>query len=492
MTTAAPTEAALTPAEIKVVLFGALLALFLAALDQTIVAPALPAISKDLGDFQLVGWIVTAYMLTATAGTPIVGKLGDLYGRKRLLYVCMVLFLVASALCALSQTMLQLVLARAVQGLAGGGLMTTVQALVGEIVSPRERARYAAFFAMTWAAASLAGPILGGFFAEYAGWHWVFWINIPLGIVALGVVSVALRKLPLHTRPARIDVLSIIWLMIGSTSLLLALSEGGTSANWGLPVIGALVVAGVVGLGIFIRRQHKVDEPILPPHFFSDKVTGPILASLFVVFGAYLCIAVLAPTYLQVGLGASPKVSGAVMIPFMLSVPITAFFGGNYVKRTGRYRLPVLIGIPIAILALLIEAAFAGQLPIWAAALLLFPVGLGIGPLFPTTIVAAQNAVAKRDLGAISGAIGFVRSLGGALFMTAGAALILGLIAAWAPSLAGAAGLDELARHPLTPADRASINQAFSVLFLCVAGLLVIGLAIYSRVEERPLRANND
>jgi EmrB/QacA subfamily drug resistance transporter len=492
MTTAAPTEAALTQAEIKVVLFGALLALFLAALDQTIVATAIPAIGRDLGDFHLVGWIITAYMLTATAGTPILGKLGDIYGRKRLLYICMVLFLVASVLCAISTTMMQLVLSRAVQGLAGGGLMTTVQALVGEIVSPRERAKYAAYFAMTWAAASLAGPILGGVFAAHAGWPWVFWINIPLGLIALGVVTVALRKLPLHTRPARIDFWSILWLMIGSTSLLLALSEGGTSANWGLPVIAALVVAGIGGLGFFIARQRKVEEPILPPHFMSDRVIRPTLASLFVVFGAYLCVAVLAPTYLQVGLGASPDVSGLVMIPFMLSVPLTAFIGGQYVKRTGRYRLPVLVGIPIAIVALLIEAAFAGQLPIWAAAMLLFPIGLGIGPLFPTSIVASQNAVAKRDLGAISGAIGFVRSLGGALFMTAGTALILGLIAAWAPSLAGAGGLEELARHPLTPADRASVSQAFAVLFLAVAGLLLIGLTIYSRIEERPLRTNND
>lgn len=492
MTTAAPSETVLNPAEIKVVLFGALLALFLAALDQTIVATAIPAIGRDLGDFHLVGWIITAYMLTSTAGIPILGKLGDIYGRKRLLYICMVLFLVASALCALSQTMLQLVLARAVQGLAGGGLMTTVQALVGEIVSPRERAKYAAYFAMTWAAASLAGPILGGVFAAHAGWAWVFWINIPLGLIALAVVSVALRKLPLHTRPARIDGWSVLWLLSGSTALLLAVSEGGTASTWGFPVIVALVVGGLIGLGLFIRRQRKVEEPILPPQFLADKVIGPTLASIFLLFGAYLCVAVLAPTYLQVGLGASPDVSGLVMIPFMLSVPISAYFAGNYVKRTGRYRLPSLIGIPVAIVALLIEAGFAGQLPIWAAALLLFPVGLGIGPIFPTSIVSAQNAVAKRDLGAISGAIGFVRSFGGALLMAGGTALVLGLIAAWAPSLSGAGGLEELARHPLTVEDRASVSQAFAVLFLATAVVLLIGLGIYTRVEERPLRANND
>ncbi|MFD2262296.1 MDR family MFS transporter [Lacibacterium aquatile] len=489
---AAPPPVALTPREIKVVLFGALLALFLAALDQTIVATALPVIGKDLGDFHLIGWIITSYMLTATAGTPILGKLGDLYGRRRLLYGCMVLFLIASVLCAISTTMVQLILARAVQGLAGGGLMTTVQALVGEIISPRERARYAAFFSMTWAAASLAGPILGGVFAAHVGWPWVFWINIPLGLAAMAVVVVALRKLPLQTRPARIDAPSILWLLVGSTTLLLAISEGGTSATWGMPVIAGLLVAGVGGLWFFFRRQTKVDEPILPPHFLTDRVIGPTLASIFIVFGAYLAVAVLAPTYLQVGLGATPDFAGLMMIPFMLSVPVTAFFGGQYVKKTGKYRLPVLVGIPFAVIALLIQAAFAGQLPAWLAALLLIPIGLGIGPIFPTTIVASQNAVAKRDLGAITGAFGFVRSLGGAVLMAGGTAMVLGLIAAWTPSLSSAGGLEGLARAALTPEDRLTISNAFGVLFLVTAVLMLVGLAVYARVEERPLRSSND
>jgi EmrB/QacA subfamily drug resistance transporter len=485
MTTPPP----LTQKEIYVVLFGALLALFLAALDQTIVATALPAIGADLGDFHLMSWIVTSYMLTATAGTPVLGKLGDMFGRRRLLLACMGLFLVASALCALSQTMLHLILARAVQGLAGGGLMTTVQALVGELVSPRERARYAAWFSLTWAMASLAGPLLGGIFAVHVGWQWVFWINLPLGLVALVVIWFALRKFPLNTRPAKVDVLSVIWLLTGSTGVLLALSEGGSTPDWGLGALLALGAGGALGLVFFLLRQRRVAEPILPPAFLSDSVIGPMLGTLFLAFGAYLAVAVLVPTYFQVGLGVGADVSGLIMIPFMLSVTLTAGLAGRYVKATGRYRLPPLIGIPVAALAILAEGLLAGHLPVWAAAALLVPVGLGIGPVFPISMLATQNAVDRKDLGAISGAVSFLRSLGGALVTAGATALLLYLIVKGLPNLAAIGGLQDLARANLTPADRAAVVESFSTLFICLSIVMLLGFLFYRKAEERPLRA---
>ena len=478
----------LSPSETRTVVIGALLALFLSALDQTIVATALPTIGRDLGDFELISWVVTAYLLTSTCATPILGKLSDLYGRRRMMLGCLFLFMAASALCALSPTMLGLIGSRALQGVGGGGLMTMSQIVIADVVAPRERGRYSAYFAVVWAGSSLLGPTLGGVLTQYVGWPWIFWINLPLGLLAFGIVSRALSKLPVRRVEARIDYASIALLCLGTTALLLGLSWGGGVFPWiSAPVAAAALVAAGCGW-LFFRRQGQVDEPILPPRFLADAVIGPMLIAIFLVFGGYIVVAVLAPTYLQVALRAPAGEVGLMMIPLMLSSTLTANLSGRYITRTGTYRRPTLVGLPLAAVATLALAFTAGSVTPAVAAGILMLVGLGVGPIFPASIVAAQNAAAARDLGAVTGSIGFSRALGGAILVAAASALVLGLIVAWVPSIASVSGLEDLVRRPIADAERAEIARAFAYMFGGVAALFILGLLVFTRVQHRQLR----
>jgi EmrB/QacA subfamily drug resistance transporter len=482
----------LTQSEVRTIVIGALLAMFLSALDQTIVATALPSIGRELGDFELISWVVTVYLLTSTCATPILGKLSDLYGRRPLLLICLFVFLGASVLCALSTSMVMLIAARAVQGLGGGGLLTLAQTVIADVVAPRDRGRYAAYFATVWAGSALIGPTLGGVLTEYVGWPWIFWVNLPLGALALVTVDRALRKLPVRRVRAPIDFASIGLLTFGTTALLLGLSWGGTTFPWlSLPIVAALAAAALGGW-LFFRRQARADEPILPPRFLGDTVVGPVLAAVFLAFGGYLVLAVLAPTYLQVALRAPVGEVGLMMIPLMLSTTITASLSGRYVTRTGTYRRPPLIGLPVAIAALLALAAVAEHATPLIASGLLMIAGFGVGPIFPASMVAAQNAVTGRDLGAVTGAIGFSRALGGAILIAAASALVLGLIVAWVPSVGTVSGLEDLVRRPVTDTERTDVARAFAIMFAGVAGVFALSLAIYARVAHRPLRERPD
>src|SRR6266851_3882614 len=420
----------LAPSEVRIIVTGAMLAMFLSALDQTIVATALPPIARDLGDFALISWVITAYLLTSTCVTPIVGKLSDLYGRRRLLIICLVVFMVGSALCALAPDMVALILARALQGLGGGGLITLAQAIVADVVSPRERGRYAGYFAICWASSALLGPTLGGILTQYYGWPWIFWINLPLGLAALLIAERALRKLPVEHRRSPIDYASIALLSGATVLLLLVLSLGGQRLAWTSPEILALATLAVV-LGIlFVRAQRRSGEPILPPRFLGDPVVGPSLAAIFIIYGGYLVLAVLA----------------------------------------------------LAVLALLAE-----HLSTTVASLIFMVAGFGMGPIFPCSTVAAQNAVDRRDLGAVSGAIGFARALGGAILVAAASALVLGLIAGALPETGHLASLEDLARQILPDDARLAVARAFGIMFGAVAACFALGLALFSRVEDRAL-----
>jgi EmrB/QacA subfamily drug resistance transporter len=423
----------LAPSEVRIIVAGAMLAMFLSALDQTIVATALPPIARDLGDFALISWVITAYLLTSTCVTPIVGKLSDLYGRRRLLTICLVVFMVGSALCALAPSMVALILARALQGLGGGGLITLAQAIVADVVSPRERGRYAGYFAVVWASSALLGPTLGGIVTQYYGWPWIFWINLPLGLAALLIADHALRKLPVEHRRTPIDYASIVLLSGATVGLLMVLSLGGRRFAWTSPEILALAATAAVLAVFFVRAQLRSGEPILPPRFLGDRVVGPSLAAIFIIYGSYLVLAVLAPVYFQVALGAPVSEAGLLMIPLLLSSAITANIAGRWTRHSGRYKRPPLVGLPVTVVALAFVALFADRLSTTVASLAFMIAGFGMGPIFPCSTVAAQNAVDRRDLGAVSGAIGFARALGGAIFVAAASALVLGLIAGALP-----------------------------------------------------------
>jgi EmrB/QacA subfamily drug resistance transporter len=482
----------LTEPEVRATIIGALTTMFLAALEQTIVATALPTIAAELGDVHLLSWVVTAYLLTSTIATPIAGKMGDLYGRRRVLQVSMALFLAGSVLCALAPSMEMLIFARALQGVGGGGLITSSQAAVGDVVSPRERGRYSAYFSIVWGSSSLLGPSVGGLLTQHVGWPWIFWINLPLGIVAIVIADRALKRIPIQGRKGSLDVVSLTFLALGTFALLTALSLGGTRFPWASPQIlaGLAVAAGL--LYCFARRQTRIPEPILPPRFLGDSVIGPVLAGLFLAFGSYLAIAVLVPTYLQIGHQIPAATVGLLMMPLMLSSTFTAWAAGRYTKTHGRYKLPPLIGLPIAIVSLLALAYVADTVGPVTATLLLTLFGFGIGPIFPVTMVAAQNAVQRRDIGAVVGAIGFSRALGGAVILALASALALSLIVAWVPDTGALSSLEDLVRHPLPPDARAEVTRAFGVMFAAVAAVLAVSLAIFSRVEARPLRESMD
>ncbi len=480
----APVSTPLAPRDLSLIISGAMIAIFLAALDQTIVATALPSIVRDLGDVASLSWVVTAYLVTSICATAIAGKLSDVYGRRRLMLAALVIFIAASILCALAQSMTGLIAARALKGIGGGALMTLAQTVIADVVSPRERGRYAAHFSGMWALASLLGPTLGGLITEYLSWHWIFWMNLPLGLVALVTVDGVLRKLPVRRTASRIDAPSMILLPVATTAALLALSWGGVTYAWvSLQVGGALILAIVVGWS-FWRRQLRLDEPIFAPAFLHDAVVGRVLPAMFFAFATYLALAVTMPVFLKLVLQLSPGDIGLLMIPFTFSTTITAYLAGRYVRRTGDYRRPPLLGFPLAIFGALGFALLASHVGAWATGILLLIIGLGVGPMFPISVVAVQNAVKIRDIGAVTGALGYVRSLGGAVGAAAAMALVLTLVA----GSGQIHGLDDLMRIRLGDADRLLVAGAFRWLFLALACALGLAMAAYSRVELRPLR----
>jgi EmrB/QacA subfamily drug resistance transporter len=494
------TSTPLTQSEVHTVIIGAMLALFLGALDQTVVSTALPAIARDFvvstalpaiardfGDFALISWVVTAYLLTSTCVTPIFGKLSDLYGRRLALRGCLSVFMLGSVLCAVSTDMVLLILARGLQGVGGGAIMTLTLTIIGDVVSPRERGRYQGYFSIVWAGSAILGPMLGGVMTERLGWPSIFWINLPLGLLAWLVCDRVLKKLPIEPRHGRIEYASALLLATATVALLLVLSLGGKRLPWAAPETFALTVAALLLFLLFARRQSRSAEPILPPRFVADGVIRPILIASFIIYGSYLALAVLVPVYFQVGLGLAPSDAGLLMIPMLLSSAITANLAGRWSRRSGRYKRAPLLALPLTVVALAMFAFIADRLAPAAAAVLFAIVGLGLGPFFPTSSVAAQNAVERRDLGAVSGAVGFVRALGGAVAIAGASALLLGLAAASLPQTDRAASVEELARQTLPAAARSAVAHAFGVTFGALAAVLSCGLLVFTLVEDRVL-----
>jgi len=466
------------------VIWGALLAMSLAALDQTIIATAMPAMARDLGHVALLSWIVSAYLLTSTCVTPIVGKLSDLYGRRRMLLGALTVFMVGSVLCALSSSMVALILSRALQGVGGGSLITLGQAVIGDVVTPRERARYSGYFSVVFSAASVLGPTLGGFLSQYWGWPW---INLPLALTALFIVDRALRKLPVSHRRLPIDYAGITALSGATVALLSVVTLGGHQLAWTSPGTVTLAAVAVVLASLFVWIQWRAEDPVLPPRFMTDAVKKPLLLASFVIIGTFISTTVLAPIYFQVALGLPASESGVLIIPMLVSGSITSIFASRYSTRSGRYKRPPLISLPIAIAALIVMAVMATRLTPWVAAIILTVIGAGIGPTYPATSVAALNAVAPRDMGAASGAVVFARALGSAIMIAVASALVLALAAEALPD-GGANGLEGLVQTSLGGEARRTIAQAFGVMFGAAAASLCVGLALFARVEDRELR----
>jgi len=456
---------------VLVVFGGLLLVMLLAALDSTIVATALPTIVSEFGGLAHISWVVTAYLLAQTIVTPIYGKLGDLYGRKRVLQVAIVIFLIGSALCGLSQSMSHLIIFRAIQGLGGGGLMVTTQAVVADVVPPRQRGRYQGIFGAAFGVASIAGPLLGGYFTTHWTWRWIFYINLPVGIIALIVLAATLPAQSSFARHA-IDYLGAGLLALSLASIVLVTDLGGTEYSFASPLMIGLIVIAVISLISFLLVERRAGEPVLPLRLFRTRdvwvtsVVGLIVGFALIGSVTYL------PVFLQIVKGLSPTESGLRMVPLMGGTLLTSILSGQLASRTGKYKRFPIIGTIIVTVALFLISRMTAETHALAVGFYMLLLGLGLGFVMQVLIIAVQNAVDYRDLGvATSNAILF-RFVGGSL----GTAL-LGAI---------------LAKQLTINLQHVERTQAFaaslSTVFLVASAIAFFGLIFALLLPERPLR----
>jgi EmrB/QacA subfamily drug resistance transporter len=511
----APTSdsAALTHKQIMVVLSGLMLGMFLAALDQTIVSTAMRTIADELNGQTAQAWVTTAYLITSTISTPLYGKLSDQYGRKPFYLAAIVVFVVGSVLCGLAQSIYELAAYRAVQGLGAGGLMSLAFAIVGDLVPPRERGRYQGWFMAVFGTSSVLGPVLGGAFAGQDtllgldGWRWIFYVNVPIGLLALVVVSKRLT-LPRRTSDARIDFLGAA-LLTSTIVPVLLVAEKGREWGWSSALTLGMIALTVVSLLGFVARERAVGEAALLPLrvFRSGVFSLTSVTSLLVGAGMFGGLVVL-PLYLQIVRGSSPTEAGLQLLPLMVGIFAMSMLSGVVMRRTGRYKLLPTIGTALMFAALLAMSTLDVDTPIWLAMVYMVVMGAGLGLSMQTLVISVQNALPPRDMGVATSSVTFFRSLGGTLGAATALAVLFGSLAANIQARARAAGLpdavverfgsasaldDSSIIATLPAAVREVVLQGFadstSAVFLTVAFLLVPAFVLTLLVEEIPLRA---
>jgi EmrB/QacA subfamily drug resistance transporter len=486
---------------ILVILFALMLGMFLAALDQTIVATALPTIAGDLKGLNHLSWVVTAYLIASTISLPLWGKFGDLYGRKRFFQISIVIFLIGSMLSGLSHSMVELIACRAIQGIGAGGLMVGSQAIIGDVIPPRQRGRYMGYFGAVFGLSSILGPLAGGWFTQHASWRWIFYINVPIGIIALIAIAIVL-KIPAHRVHHKIDWWGTTFLSSGVVALILLTTWGGTTYAWGSTTILALGIGGVALLAVFCVVEMRATEPIIPLVLFRNRTFSAASAIGFVIgftmFGAIIYL----PLYLQIVHGASPTKSGLELLPVVGGMLVTFIVSGRLVSRTGRYKIFPIIGCAVLAVGLALLTNLSPTTSFLYTAIYMAIVGLGIGLVMQVLVVAVQNSVPHAQLGTATATATFFRTIGGAFGVAVLGAVFNAQLLAKLRDHASAAELKLLSGGTITanPAEIehlplaqrtqviADFSHSLQTVFVVAVPFAIVAFVLCFFMKEIPLR----
>ena len=489
--------------QILFVLAGVMAGMLLFALDQGIVGTALPRIVSELGGLDKLSWVVTAYLLTSTATTPLWGKISDLYGRRLIFQVAIIIFLIGSALSGLSQNMGQLIAFRALQGVGGGGLFAIALSIIGDVIPPRERGRYQGYFGAVFGVSSIAGPLLGGWLTDGPGWRWIFYINLPVGLAALFVTS-AVLTMPVIRRQHKIDYLGAATIVGAVTCLLLYLdwrgSQYGWTEAWAMAMLGG--AAGLAALFIWIERHAA--EPIIPMRLFRIQVFSVGNAFAFLAGIAMFGTIIFLPVYFQAVMGMSPTQSGLALLPAILGIFSTSITSGQLISRTGRYKIYPVLGAVIMTIALLTLSRLGVDTPFWQVAVYTYLFGAGLGFTMQTIVTAVQNSVERRDMGAATSSITFFRQMGGSVGAALFGAVLSTRLAHYLAEQLARAGIRPGAGGPRVEANNVQAIQqlaepvksvvlhaftnAIDDVFLVGVPFVAVAIVVALLLKEEPLR----